>query len=190
MKKIKYVRNAKKKKSKRKILSIILIIAVLYNVVYLLNTSFTERNYMSFFGTSFFRMDDNNMKNDLRKNDLVIVKKVKDYDLEVNDIIAYTANNEEKIAKVYKILHEQNIEGKEYVTKFNNAMYPNPEHLSKDEIIGKKVAAIPILGLVMSILQARITTIIILVIIVYLLMNVYYTERKNMQRDRKKNSLT
>ena len=47
---------------------------IIYNTIYFINTRITKNKYLELFGISLFQMKDNSMKNDLNKNDLVIVK--------------------------------------------------------------------------------------------------------------------
>ena len=180
--KIKFIENAKIKKILSKILYVIITICILYNIIYLINTTITKKEYISIFGISFFNMKSSAMKPELSKNDFIIVKE--DKALEVGDIIAYRVNGNIKINQIFYV---QIDDGKiAYVTKSNQNYYPDNEEIKKEQIIGKVVIHVPILGFFTNLLENKITSLI--VILVLLLKFLYNKEiyKKNRQRKRKK----
>lgn len=182
--KIKFIENAKIQNVLSKILYVIITICILYNVIYLINTTITKKEYISIFGISFFNMKSNAMKPELGKNDFIIVKEDKNKALETGDIIAYRVNRNIKINKIFYI---QIDDGKiAYVTKSNQNYYPDNEKIKKEQIIGKVVAHVPILGFFTNILESKITSlIVILILVLKFLYNKEIYKRKR-QRKRKK----
>lgn len=176
------MKKANTKKFKNKLLNfifVVIIICVLYNIIFLLNTSILRNKYMKLFGISFFCMKDNLMKNDINKNDLVIIKEVKNNQLKEGDIIAYEINNNIRINKITNIKEK-------ITTKFNQNYYYDIEQITSEQIIGKKIINIPFLGILLNILQSQITS---FFIFFFLILGVFYNKyiyEKRIQRFRKK----
>ena len=160
---------------------IIITICVLYNIIFLINTTISEKDYFKLFGISLFNMQTNLMENDISKNDLVIVKEVQEQDLQNGDIIAYNVNGK---IRINKIINEK----QGYITKSNGNYQPDIEKVDFNNIIGKKIINIPILGFIIGILQSKITSMIILIslIIVYFYNKNLYIKKKERVRKKKK----
>ena len=160
---------------------IIITICVLYNIIFLINTTISEKDYFKLFGISLFNMQTNLMENDISKNDLVIVKEVQEQDLQKGDIIAYNVNGK---IRINKIINEK----QGYITKSNGNYQPDIEKVDFNNIIGKKIINIPILGFIIGILQSKITSMIILItlIFVYFYNKNLYTKKKERVRKKKK----
>lgn len=181
--KIKFIQNIKFKRIISVFIYVIIWICVLYNIIFLINTSITKNDYFKLFGISFFCMKNNLMEDDISKNDLVIVKEVKDKDLQNGDIIAYEVNGQIRINKIMDI--KNNI----YSTKSNKNYQPDFEKITINQIVGGKVMNIPFLGLVIEILQSKLTSIFIFL---FLCFNFYYNKymyTKKKQRNRIKKKL-
>lgn len=163
-------------------LYIIVAICILYNIIFSINTTISQNDYFKLFGISFFRMKNDLMQDDIDKNDFIIVKEADEEKLQEGDIIAYQVNGKTRINKIF------NTQQSEYTTKSNKNYYPDIEKISYNQIIGKKVAIMPFLGIVLSILQSKITTaFILIVLILYFLRNKYlYEKRKERARKKKK----
>lgn len=182
--KIKFIENAKIKKVLSKILYVIITICILYNIIYLINTTITKKEYISIFGISFFNMKSSAMKPELSKNDFIIVKEDKNKALEMGDIIAYRVNGNIKINKIFYI---QIDDGKiAYVTKSNQNYYPDNEKIKKEQIIGTVVVHVPILGFFTNILESKITSLIVILILVLKFSYNKEIYKKKRQRKRKK----
>lgn len=178
--KIKFKQKLKFKKINLSLIYIITAICILYKILFLINTAISSKDYFSLFGISFFNMENNLMEKDISKNDLVIVKEIEEKKIEVGDIIAYEVHGQIKINKIF------NIENGEYTTKYNKGYYIDIEKPNYNQIIGKVVINIPFLGIIIEILQKRIVTLIV-VMILFLLYNYYiYKYDKKLERNRKK----
>ena len=129
------------------------------------------------------------MEEDLKDNDLVIVKQIDEDEIKIGDIIEYNVNDKIRINKVFNSYYDDNIRKVVYVTKSNKNLQPNIEKIQINQIIGKKVINIPILGAVIKILQTKFVSIIVFVIlcISYSYNKYLYAKKKERSRKLKKN---
>ncbi len=181
---IKYIRNINRKKIILKIIYILMIIGIAYNIIYFINTKITKNDYVEFFGVSLFSIKSDAMEKELNKNDLAVVKKVKEDSLKTDDIIAYKVNDKIRIDKIHKIIKKG--EKNEYVTISNKSLYPNNEHIEEGQVIGKVVNKVSKFGVILNILQAKLTIFFVLIVLLLLFSNVCYKEKKYRQRKIKK----
>lgn len=177
--KIKFEQKRKLKKIMIAIISFIITICVLYNVLFLINTTISQKDYFHVFGISFFSVKTDLMENDLYKNNFVIVKEVTDSDLQVGDIIAYEVNNQ---VRINKIVDEKD----GYITKSNKNYYPDIEKITIDQIVGKEVVSIPFLGILLDILQSKIFSFFVLLFLIFVFWYNKYTHAKRKERERKR----
>ena len=177
--KIKFEQKRKLKKIMIAIISFIITICVLYNVLFLINTTISQKDYFHLFGISLFSMHTDLMENEISKNDFVIVKEVMESELQVGDIIAYKVNDQ---VRINKIVDKQDV----YTTKFNLNYYPDIEKITFNQIIGKKVINIPFLGMILNILQSKIFSVFVLLFLIFVFWYNKYTHAKRKERERKK----
>ena len=172
-----------KKGNKIKIIKLILYIIVFlfisYNIIFLLNTTITEKDYIKLFGITFLKMENELMENDICLNDLVVLKSVNEKKLQVGDIIAYTVNGQTRINKIINIKNG-------YTTKSNKNYYPDIEKIQIENIIGEKVLNIPSLGILLEIMQSKITSIFIFIFLTSGFITNMYKEKKREERAIKK----
>ena len=177
--KIKFEQKRKLKKIMIAIISFIITICVLYNVLFLINTTISQKDYFHVFGISFFSVKTDLMENDLHKNDFVIIKEVIDSELQVGDIIVYEVNDQVRINKI--------VDKKEgYTTKFNQNYYPDIEKITITEVIGKEIVNIPFLGIVLDMLQSKVFSVFVLLFLIFVFGYNKYTHTKRKERERKK----
>lgn len=169
----------------RKILKIciyvIIIGSFIYNLMFSIHTTITKNEHFQLFGISFFKMNDDLMKNDINSGDLVIVRVAKAQDLQEGDIIAYTVNGKTRINKIFKVKQD------EYITKSNKNYNPDIEKITYYDVIGKMVGCVSSIGFIISILQSKITTGCILVFFVLKFLYNKYLFAKKQERIKKKN---
>ena len=124
------------------------------------------------------------MKDELNKNDLVIVKEVEENNLKEGDIIAYQVHGQIKISRIY------NINDEKYTTKYNQAYYLNIEEIGYNQIIGKVIKRIPVFGLLLQISQNKITSTIVCILMLCAIL--YYSSllKRQKLRERKKKMQT
>jgi len=161
------------------VIYIVFYICVGINILFLLNSSILKKENLEIAGISFFRMQNDLMQNEINKNDLVIIKKAKDSELQIGNIIAYEVNGNVRINKI--------INKKEtYTTKSNKNYYPDFEKISSKQIIGKKIASIRYLGILLEILKSQITSWFILVFFILKFSYNKYMKKIKKERIRKK----
>ena len=183
---IKFIKKIKLKKIILRIVYVIILICILYNVIFLLSTTISKKEYFSIFGISLFPVESNSMKDEINKNDLVIVKgkNTKEKELKVNDIIIYNRNGKIIISKIFNI---KNVDGKsQYITKANNNYYPDNVPVFYEQIIGEVHKSIPFLGLIISILQSKITTLIFIILLILKFLYNTYIYKMKINRKKKK----
>ena len=182
--KIKFEQKRKLKKIMIAIIFFIITICVLYNVLFLINTTISQKDYFHVFGISFFSVKTDLMENDLHKNDFVIVKEVTNSELQVGDIIAYEVNDQIRINKI--------VDKKDgYTTKFNQNYYPDIEKITINEVIGKEIVNIPFLGILLDILQSKVFSVFVLLFLIFVFgyNKDIHTKRKERERKKKKSDL-
>ncbi len=119
------------------VISLIIMICVLYNIVFSIITTISGKDYLEFFGISLFNIENDLMQDELNKNDLVIVKQVKESELHKGDIIAYTLNGQTRINKIIN-------QNDGYITKYNKNYQPDIEAIQYNNIIGKVTKSLPL----------------------------------------------
>ena len=161
------------------ILYIIVFLCITYNIIFLLNTTITQKDYMKLFGITFLNMESELMENEISKNDFVIFKAVDEEKLQEGDIIAYKVNGQTRINKIINTK-------KGYTTKSKKNYYPDIEKIQVEDIIGEKILKIPSLGILLKILQSKITSVFVFIILILGFITNMYTYRKREERARKK----
>lgn len=159
------------------------MICVLYNILFLINTSISKKEYFKLYGFSFFCMKTNLMEQDISKNDLIIIKEADSEDLQNNDIIAYDINGKVRINKI--VYYEQN----QYTTKSNKNYYPDIETITASQIVGKKIANIPFLGVILELLQSKTVSIFTLVFLIFTFWYNRYMYLRRNERNKKRKKL-
>lgn len=187
-KKIKFSINTFYKKLISSIIYVCVMFIILYESSYLIHKIITKKNYFEIFGISFFTAENNSMKNDFRKNDLLIVKKVDTQNLKENDIIAYEINGKIRINKIFNIHKDDNKGEIFYITKSNLNIHPDIEKVYPYQIIGKEIENIWGFGSIIRILQSRFfsTFLILFLILIFIYNKKLYIRKK--KRIRKKES--
>ena len=165
--KIKFLRKVFLKKIIIKILYIFIILCVIYNIIFLVNTIIKKTDYFNLLGISLFSMETNLMEPEITKDSLVITREYNSYDeIEINDNIAYIVNGKIRINKVLDIENEAGSGKIVYKTKSNNNYFIDKEKITSNQVIGKVINNIPVLGILLKILQSRITTIFIIILLI------------------------
>ena len=181
--KIKFLQKVKFKKVIISFIYVIIMICILYNILFLINTSISKKEYFKLYGFSFFCMKTNLMEQDISKNDLIIIKEADSEDLKNNDIIAYDINGKVRINKI--VYYEQN----QYTTKSNKNYYPDIETITASQIVGKKIANIPFLGVILELLQSKTVSIFTLVFLIFTFWYNRYMYLRRNERNKKRKKL-
>lgn len=182
---IKFLKKARNKEIISKIIYTILVLFVILNVIFLVNTTIKKSEYFNLMEISLFSMESDLMGDEIPKNSLVVTREYKSNEnIEVNDNIAYEVNGK---VRINKVVSTGVIDGKViYRTKSNNNYFSDIEEVSKNEVIGKVIGVVPILGILLKILQSKITTVIIIII---LIMKFIYNKNAYKRRIKRKKTL-
>ena len=101
-------------------------ISGLYNTKYILKNS----------KTIVFWADDKMMEPQIKKGDLVVIKKLQSKNtLSEGDIIYITESNSDKLARIERVIQEDG--QTKYITKGLKNYYYNYENITQNEVIGK-----------------------------------------------------
>lgn len=173
-----------------KILYFLITICILYNVVFLLNTTISKKEYLSLFGITLLPVESNSMKNEINKNDLVIINRNKliESELKEKDTIVYERNNQVRITKIHIIKTTNG--NTQYITKAINNYYFDNEPVTFEQIMGKVQIVIPSFGMVLKVLQSKIITLISIILLVLKFSYNRYTYKMKLKRRIKKQKKT
>ncbi len=179
--KIKFLKKTRNKQIIIKALYIFLILCVILNIIFLINSMIRKIDYFNLMGISLFSMKTNSMREEIPKNSLIITKEYKNTEnIKINDNIAYIVNGK---IRINKIVSNEVIDGKiVYYTKSNNNYTMDGEGIYKNQIIGKVKKVVPLLGILFNILKSNITTI----LIIFFLVVKYIFNKKKYERIIKK----
>ena len=173
-----------------KTLYFLITICILYNVVFLLNTTISKKEYLSLFGITLLPVESNSMKNEINKNDLVIINRNKliESELKEKDTIVYERNNQVRITKIHIIKTTNG--NTQYITKAINNYYFDNEPVTFEQIMGKVQIVIPSFGLILKVLQSKIITLISIIILLLKFSYNRYTYKMKLKRRIKKQKKT
>lgn len=168
----------------RKLVYIFLVI-ILYNIVLLYMSYIDKFDTPSFYIYKAYVITTNSMEPELKKDDLVVIKKAKADNLKQGDIITFKQNGE---TITHRIVQIDDIEdGKLYITKGDNNNVQDEQGLRFDQIEGKLVIKIPQLGKMVASFKNGIIIVLVLLISAIIYLNrITAKERSNIRRAKKK----
>ena len=142
------------------------------------------------FGITLLPVESNSMKNEINKNDLVIINRNKliESELKEKDTIVYERNNQVRITKIHIIKTTNG--NTQYITKAINNYYFDNEPVTFEQIMGKVQIVIPSFGLVLKVLQSKIITLISIILLVLKFSYNRYTYKMKLKRRIKKQKKT
>ena len=135
----------------------------------------------SFYIYKAYLISTESMEPEIKKGDAIIIKKVDEDQLRVNDIITFKTDEEVITHRIVQI-NDDGME-KTYVTKGDNNNVEDPEVLTYEEIEGKQIIEIPGLGKIIAGLKNGI--VIILVVLIGLIMYLNRIEMKEKSEARR-----
>lgn len=168
----------------KKLIFIFLVI-ILYNIVLLYMSYIDKFDTPSFYIYKAYIISTESMEPELKKGDAVIIKKVDEEDLKINDIITFKINEEVITHRIVQI----NDDGTEktYVTKGDNNNVEDNQILVFEDIEGKQVMKIPHLGNVIDVLKNGIVIILVILIALIMYLNrIEMKEKSEARREKKK----
>ena len=168
----------------RKILGLILILMILYNVINTAYGIFNKKLELQIGETKIYVAEDKTMLPTIKPNDLILAKQCTPEDLNLEDIIIFDENG---IIKVQRITKIQGLgEKSNYTTKGDNNYYNNNVIIKYEQIKGKFVKRIPLLGFIIKILESKVTTIFIVIILILLFLFNRDMKMKSIKRRKNK----
>ncbi len=168
----------------RKILGLILILMILYNVINTVYGIFNKKLELQIGETKIYVAEDKTMLPTIKPNDLILAKQCTPEDLNLEDIIIFDENG---IIKVQRITKIQGLgEKSNYTTKGDNNYYNNNVIIKYEQIKGKFVKRIPSLGFIIKILESKVTTIFIVIILILLFLFNRDMKMKSIKRRKNK----
>lgn len=170
--------------NKIKKLLYIFIIIILYNVI-LLSVSYIDKfETPKFYIYKAYIITTESMSPTINSGDVIIIKKCKEEDLKIGDIVTFKQNGETITHKITDITKRE--KKNEYTTKGNNNNTEDSKKISFENIEGKQVITIPKLGKMTSFFKNGIIIIIVLLIFLVLYLQKIETEEKREIRRKKK----
>ena len=168
----------------RKLVYIFLVI-ILYNIVLLYMSYIDKFDTPSFYIYKAYVITTNSMEPELKKDDVVVIKKAKADNLKQGDIITFKQNGE---TITHRIVQIDDIEdGKLYITKGDNNNVQDEQGLRFDQIEGKLVIKIPQLGKMVASFKNGIIIVLVLLISAIIYLNrITAKGRSNIRRAKKK----
>lgn len=167
----------------KKIIFIFLVI-ILYNVVLLYMSYIDKFDTPSFYIYKAYLISTESMEPELKKGDAIIIKKVAEDQLRVNDIVTFKINGEIITHRIVRI-DEVNSE-KFYITKGDNNNVEDSDELRFSDIEGKQIIKIPHLGNIVAGLKNGIVIILVVLIALIMYLNRIEMKEKSEARREKK----
>lgn len=168
----------------KKIIFIFLVI-ILYNVVLLYMSYIDKFDTPSFYIYKAYLISTESMEPELKKGDAIIIKKVAEDHLRVNDIVTFKINGEIITHRIVRI-DEVNSE-KFYITKGDNNNVEDSDELRFSDIEGKQIIKIPHLGNIVAGLKNGIVIILVVLIALIMYLNrIEMKEKSEARREKKK----
>lgn len=180
------LKNKKKQRWKKKIIStiiyIIIIPIIIYNILYLLQPLLYKNIQLDFLSNKIFAIDSEDMKPTLNKWDLILVKETDEDNIKENDIITFKKDERIITHRVIGILDTGTV--KEFVTKGDNSN-KKEQFIIKQENIEGKYQEIKISNVGRFILIIQNKFLIIIILIIYVIKCIHNINKKNKSRMRK-----
>lgn len=185
------IESIKKRKSisnRIKKIVFIFITIMIYNITLLYISYIDKFETPNFYIYSAYLISTSSMEPTLNEEDIIIIKKCKEEELEKGDIITYKIDDGNIIThRIIDILDEEDCGEKQYVTKGDNNNIEDSEHILFSEIEGKMIIKIPKLGKVLNVLKDGIVIILVILIALIIYLNrLDMKEKSEMRREKKK----
>ena len=164
----------------------IFIIIMLYNVTLLYISYINKFETSSFYIYEAYLITTNSMEPELKKDDIIIIKKCKEEELKVGDIVTFKRDGEVITHRIVEIDKNDNT-GIQYITKGDNNNVADDEYITFEDIEGLEILRIPYLGKIVNALKSGIIIILILLIFLIVYLNkIEMKEKSEIRREKKK----
>lgn len=159
-----------------RLLYIIIIPIIIYDVILIIQTSIKPSVTPSIFGIKTFNIISGSMSPQININDVIIVKKCEETELNINDIISYKKGSEVISHRIIEIENRNN--KRIYTTKGDSNQVPDDEKIDFNQIEGKYIGKIPKIGNILNFLKNKVVFGIIFTILII----AYIHERKSISK--------
>lgn len=167
------------------ILYIVLIPIIVFNFTLIIKSFINPNQTPDFFGYKSFVIVSGSMEPTILKQDAILVKKVPEEEIKVNDIISFTTKNQTNVThRVIRIEKENGT--KKYTTKGDNNNTEDKEKITYEQIEGKYQLKINQFGIVTQILKSKITLLILVIIIILISCYKGRIQKKKQERKQKR----
>ena len=171
-------------KKLKKIIDIILVILI-YNIVLVSISCMNKIEPITILGYRAYIITSNSMEPIIKKGDVVIVKNTKEEEIKTNDIITFKKKDEIITHRIIDINKTET--GTMYTTKGDNNNIEDMERIFYNNIEGKYILTIPILGNILMMLENKMVfLLLVLFLLILYFYNIQLQERKEKRREKKK----
>ena len=166
------------------LLYIIIIPIIIFNFTLIIKSFINPNETPDFFGLKSFVIVSKSMEPTIMTGDAILVKKVQQEELKINDIISFQDENSVNTHRIIEITQENGVT--KYTTKGDNNKNPDKEKVTYDKIEGKYQFRINGFGKVTEILKNKVTLVILLIILVLVsIYQVRLAKRKLIRKEKR-----
>ena len=166
------------------LLYIIIIPIIIFNFTLIIKSFINPNETPDFFGLKSFVIVSKSMEPTIMTGDAILVKKVQQEELKINDIISFQDENSVNTHRIIEITQENGVT--KYTTKGDNNKNPDKEKVTYDKIEGKYQFKINGFGKVTEILKNKVTLVILLIILVLVsIYQVRLAKRKLIRKEKR-----
>ncbi len=169
------------KKSISIILYIIIIPILIVNLTLIIKSFIQPNKIPDFFGYKNFIIVSKSMEPTIMVGDAIFMKDVDESEIYINDIISFHDGQDINTHRVIAISEENGI--KYYTTKGDNNKKEDKNKVTYKDIEGKYEFKISNFGIVVGILQSKITLLILVIIII---VNIYSNKQLQKKREERR----
>lgn len=181
-------RRKKVERSKRFIRCIIYLILVpiiIYNILLIIKSANNSNETPSVIGIKTFVIISGSMEPELQIGDIVLIKKCEETELQIGDIISFRSGESVITHRINNIIDNN---GKiQYETKGDNNNISDRNYIKYEDIEGKLISKIPLLGKITLLLKNKMIIILTLLFfyIIYI-HNIKVEEKRLIRKEKRK----
>lgn len=174
----------KHKKMTKKVFKYIMLSIMIFLFIVNLMLSF-EKNKLVF-GIYMFNIISESMEPEFFKDDLVIVKKCNESELQIGDIITFTQGDRTISHRIIDITKDE--DSTKFITKGDNNDLPDEDFVTPENIYGKVLFSVKKVGKLVNYVQnvSGLISVIIFIIILYILISLNEKHKDTRKIKRKK----
>lgn len=176
--------NKRKKRAKAlKIIIGVFLIILIYNIILVGITMVGEMNF-NLFGYQAYIITSDSMEPEINKGDVIIVSKIGEKEIKVNDTITFLEDGQNITHRVIEIIEKDG--NREFRTKGDNNKVEDIKAVMYEDINGKVILKIPFLGSIILFMKDQIIILILALIILLVILYKMQKKEKSEIRKRKK----